>query len=97
MILNRKSFERLGDNNDIQTERKYVRFTIRIQHQKARPGRSVGCTPAWYSDGRGFGPPVRQNIGHKIIATAILSLALIQVGQFSVTGKRMCTKYWLTL
>ena len=27
----------------------------------------------------------------------ILSLLLIQEGQFSVTGKSMCTKYWLTL
>ena len=30
-------------------------------------------------------------IGHEIISTAILSLPLIQVGQVSVTGKRMCT------
>ena len=28
--------------------------------------------------------------------TAILSLPLIQVRQLSVTGERMCTKYWLT-
>ena len=27
---------------------------------------------------------------------AILSLPLIQVGQLSVTGEKMCTKYWLT-
>ena len=30
-------------------------------------------------------------MGHEIISTAILSLALIQVGQLSVTGERMCT------
>ena len=35
-------------------------------------------------------------IGHEIISKAILSLPLIQVEQLSVTGKRMCTKYWLT-
>ena len=35
-------------------------------------------------------------IGHEIISTAILSLPLIQVGQLSVTGERMCIKYWLT-
>ena len=29
-------------------------------------------------------------IGHEIISTAILSLLLIQVGQLSVAGKRMC-------
>ena len=32
--------------------------------------------------------------GHEIISTVILSLPLIQEGQLSVTGKRMCTKYW---
>ena len=31
-----------------------------------------------------------------IISMTILSLPLIQVGQLSITGKRMCTKYWLT-
>ena len=30
-------------------------------------------------------------IGHEIISMAILSIPLIQVGQLSVTGKRMCT------
>ena len=30
-------------------------------------------------------------IGHEIISTAILSLPLIQVGQWSITGERMCT------
>ena len=34
--------------------------------------------------------------GHEIISTAILSLPLIQVGQLSVTGEGMYTKYWLT-
>ena len=45
--------------------------------------------------GRGFDPPVRQHyfveMGHEIISTAILSLPLIQVGQLSVTSKRICT------
>ena len=31
---------------------------------------------------------------HENISTAILSLPLIQEEQLSVTGKRMCTKYW---
>ena len=35
-------------------------------------------------------------MGHEIISAAILGLLLIQVGQFSVAGNRMCTKYWLT-
>ena len=46
----------------------------------------------WFSWGRGLDPPVRQHsfveMGHKIISTAILSLALIQVGQLLVTGER---------
>ena len=29
--------------------------------------------------------------GHEIVATTILSLPLIQVGQLAVSGKRMCT------
>ena len=35
-------------------------------------------------------------IGHEIISKVILSLLPIQVGQFLVSGERMCTKYWLT-
>ena len=33
-------------------------------------------------------------IGHEKNSTTILSLPLIQEGQLSVTGGRMCTKYW---
>ena len=61
---------------------------------------SFKCTSAWYEAGRGFDPLVRQHtfvaIGHVIISTAILPLPLIQIGQLSVTGERMYTKYWLT-
>ena len=59
---------------------------------------SIGYASPWYADGRGFDPHVQQHsfveIGHQIISTAILSLLLIQEGQLSVTGERMCTKYW---
>ena len=62
-------------------------------------GSSVGCPSDWYADGRRFDPDVRQHsfveIGHEILSTVILSLPLIQVGQLSVTGERMYTKYWL--
>ena len=48
----------------------------------------------WFSWDLGLDPPVRQHsfveMGHEIISTAILSLALIQVGQLSVAGERMC-------
>ena len=46
---------------------------------------SVGSASAWYADGRGFYPRVRQHsfveFGHEIISTVILSLPLIQEGQ----------------
>ena len=61
-------------------------------------GSSVGCASNWYADDRGFDPHVWQHsfmeIGHEMISTAICSLPLIQRGQLSVTGERMCTKYW---
>ena len=64
------------------------------------PSTSVGCMSGWYSGGCGFDPSVQQHsfveIGHEIISTAILSLPLIQVRQLSVTGEKMCTKYWLS-
>ena len=61
--------------------------------------KTSGCPSAWYADGRGFDPHVRQNIlssrfGHEIISTTILSLPLIQEGQLSVTDERMGTEFW---
>ena len=55
---------------------------------------SVGCASAWYADGCGFDPHIRQHsfmeIGHEIISAAILSLPLMQEGQLSGT------KHWYT-
>ena len=50
----------------------------------------------WRPGGRGFNPcRGRQHsfveIDHEIFSTVILSLPLIQEGQLSVSGKRMCT------
>ena len=50
----------------------------------------------WRPGGHGFNPRrVRQHssveIDHKIFSTVILSLPLIQEGQLSVSGERMCT------
>ena len=71
-----------------------VDFILQFTDKEA--GSLVGCLVfAWYSDGCGCDPPVVV-IGHEIISTTILSLWLIQVGQLSVTGERMCTKNWLT-
>ena len=57
-------------------------------------GGSVGC--AWRPRGRGFNPCRGQQhsfvaIDHEIFSTVILSLPLIQEGQLSVSGERMCT------
>ena len=69
-----------------------------ILSRPAERGSSIGCASARYADGRGFDPHIRQHsfveFGHEIISTAILSLPLIQEGQLSGTGERMCTKYW---
>ena len=50
----------------------------------------------WTPGGRGFNPRRgRQHsfveIDHEIFSTVILSLPLIQEGQLSVSGERMCT------
>ena len=59
---------------------------------------AVESTSASYADSLGLNSPVRQHsfvkFGHEINSTAILSLPLIQEGQLSVTGERLCTKYW---
>ena len=57
---------------------------------------AVGCASDWRPGGRGFDPRRgRQHsfveIDHEIFSTVILSLPLIQEGQLSVPGERMCT------
>ena len=59
-------------------------------------GGSVGCATKWRPGGRGFNPHRGRQysfveIDHEIFSTFILSLRLIQVGQLSVSGERMCT------
>ena len=52
---------------------------------------------AWYAGSRGFDIHIQQHsfmkIGQEIISTAIPSHPLIQEGQLSGTGERMCTNY----
>ena len=61
-------------------------------------GSSIGSELAWHASGPEFDPHVRHilswRLGHENISTAILPLPLIQEEQLSVTGERMCTKYW---
>ena len=79
---------------------------LKVQHQdtvsflahlyEAGLGGSVGCASDWRPGGRGFDPRRgRQHsfaeIDHEIFSTVILSLPLIQEGQLSVSGERMCT------
>ena len=59
-------------------------------------GGSIGWPSDWRPGGRGFNPRRgRQHsfvkIDHEIFSTVILSLLLIQEGQLSVSGERMCT------
>ena len=59
-------------------------------------GGAVGCASDWRPGGRGFDPRRgRQHsfveIDHEIFSTFILSLPLIQEGQLSVSGERICT------
>ena len=56
----------------------------------------VGCASDWRPGGRRFDPRRGQHhsfveIDHEIFSTVILSLPLIQEGQLSVSGERMCT------
>ena len=57
---------------------------------------SDGCASDWWAGGRGFDLRwVRQysfvEIDNETFSTAILSLPMIQEGQLSVSGERMCT------
>ena len=57
--------------------------TCTLQQLHIGHGSSIGCAFAWYADGRGFNPHVRQNIlsltfVHAKILTTILSFPLIQ-------------------
>ena len=73
--------------------------TCHIQ-ELASLGGSVGCAIRLETRSRGFNPcRGRQHsfveIDHEIFSTVILSLPLIQEGQLSVSGERMCI-IWLT-
>ena len=88
----------LLSNSSMHQNSEHISFMESVHEQQAGRGSSNGCASTWYADGRGFDPHIRQHsfveIGHEKVSTAILSLPLIQEGQFSVTGKMVCTKYW---
>ena len=55
----------------------------------------LDARPTGYQEVAGSTPPGRQNsfmvIDYEIFSMVILSIPLIQEGQLSVSGKRMCT------
>ena len=75
-----------------------IYFSLLLLNQTAKLA-SVAQLDApsnWRPGGRGFNPRRgRQHsfmeIDHEIFSTVILSLPLIQEGQLSVSGERMCT------
>ena len=71
-------------------------FRRNLQYDCAGLGGSVGCASDWRPGGRGFDSRRGWQhsfveIDHEIFSTVILSLPLIQEGQLSVSGERMCT------
>ena len=55
---------------------------------------SVGCASDWSSGVCRFDPRRQHSfveIDHELFSMVVLSLLLIQEGQLSVSGKRMCT------
>ena len=59
-------------------------------------GGSVGCASDWRQEVAGSTPAEVGNIlsleiDHEIFSMAILSIPLLQEGQLSVSGERMCT------
>ena len=68
----------------------------RLQWVKPASVAQLDAPSDWRPGGRGFNPRRgRQHsfveIDHEIFSTVILSLPLIQEGQLSVSGERMCT------
>ena len=67
-----------------------------IQIKRSASVARLDAPSHWRPGGRGFNPRRgRQHsfmeIDHEIFSTVILSLPLIQEGQLSVSGERMCT------
>ena len=83
----------------IFSKNKTCHYTVLIRYSHKVMAASVAQLDApsdWRQGGRGFNPHHgRQHsfveIDHEIFSTVILSLTLIQEGQLSVSGERMCT------
>ena len=70
----------------------------KLSLMKTGRGSSIRSEFAWHANGPEFDPHIRHilswRLGHENISMAILPLPLLQEEQLSVTGERMCTKYW---
>ena len=82
-------------HNLIKTQCRVTASFHRNQHRSYSVAR-LDAPSDWRPGGRGFNPRRgRQHsfveIDHEIFSTVILSLPLIQEGQLSVSGERMCT------
>ena len=85
--------------NELGPGENSVHFRVAFRYSCTREPASVAQLDApsdWRPGGRGFNPRRgRQHsfveIDHEIFSTVILSLPLIQEGQLSVSGERMCT------
>ena len=84
----------------ISIQKQILRIPVLIRsaslHKRICCGYLVDAPSGWRPGGRGFNPRRGQQhsfveIDHEIFSTIILSLPLIQEGQLSVSGKRMCT------
>ena len=96
----------LGLNETEFHAREFVRFSERFSIQRVRfsglgltgRGSSIESESDWHASGPEFDPHVRHILSWKLglenISMAILPFPLIQEEQLSVTGERMCTKYW---
>ena len=68
----------------------------RVNHGTSASVAQLDAPSDWRLGGRGFNPRRGWQlsfveIDHEIFSTVILSLPLIQEGQLSVSGERMCT------
>ena len=76
--------------------KKYSKSCVACLEFIAGLGGSVGCAVRLETRRSRVQPPPRSEhffveIDHEIFSTVILSLPLIQEGQLSVSGERMCT------
>ena len=75
---------------------KIIKYQAQLSKKKPASVAQLDVPSDWRPGGRGFNPRRGWQhsfveIDHEIFSTVILSLPLIQEGQLSVSGERMCT------